>query len=157
MVVFIVRKEEDFRWMLLLWQSRSAERFLWKLWLYIFELSKRAMAIMQSRGTQTRWEEKWRSTTKSCVKGQVIFVWICINIQHFAKNADYYLQSLSVQSFLPCETERGIFRQEMVWAKMLIIKVEGLYSTYQKYKRIDGPSSYQFRENWTWVFFSKNL
>ena len=33
--------------------------------------------------------------------------------------------------------------------KVLGIEVVGLYITYQKYKRIDGPSSYQFRENWT--------
>jgi len=33
--------------------------------------------------------------------------------------------------------------------KVVGIEVVGLYITYQKYKRIDGPSSYQFRENWT--------
>ena len=41
----------------------------------------------------------------------------------------------------------------MVWVKSaIVIEVAGLCSTYQKYTRIGGPSSYQFRDNWTWVF-----
>ncbi len=51
--------------------------------------------------------------------------------------------------FCPVKRNGEYFAEKWSEQKVLIIKVVGIYSTYQKYKRIDGPSSYQFRENWT--------
>ena len=59
--------------------------------------------------------------------------------------------------FCPVKRTGKYFAKKWSEQKVLGIEVAGLYSTYQKYKRIDGPSSYQFRENWTWVFFPKKL
>ena len=58
--------------------------------------------------------------------------------------------------FCPVKRTGKYFAKKWSEQKVLGIEVAGLYSTYQKYKRIDGPSSYQFRENWTWVFSQKN-
>ena len=51
--------------------------------------------------------------------------------------------------FCPMKRNGEYFAKKWSEQKVLIIKVAGLYTTYQKYKRIGGPSSYQFRENWT--------
>ena len=58
--------------------------------------------------------------------------------------------------FCPVKRNSEYLAKKWSEQKVLIIKVAGFYSTYQKYKRIGGPSSYQFRENWTWVFSTKN-
>ena len=50
--------------------------------------------------------------------------------------------------FCPVKRNGEYFAKKWSEQKVLIIKVEGLYSTYQIYKRMGGPSSYQFRENW---------
>ena len=51
--------------------------------------------------------------------------------------------------FCPVKRNGEYFAEKWSEQKVLIIKVVGLYSTYQKYKRIGVPSSYQFGENWT--------
>ena len=51
--------------------------------------------------------------------------------------------------FCPVKRNGEYFAEKWSEQKVLIIKVAGLYSTYQKYKRIGVPSSYQFGENWT--------
>ena len=68
----------------------------------------------------------------------------------------YYSPSLW-HGFCPVKRTGKYFAKKWSEQKVVGIEVVGLYITYQKYKRIDGPISYQFRENWTWVFFSKNL
>ena len=59
--------------------------------------------------------------------------------------------------FCPVKRNGEHFAEKRSEQKVLIIKVVGLYSTYQKYKRIGVPSSYQFGENLTWVFSTKKL
>ena len=68
---------------------------------------------------------------------------------HFAKK----LYSL-VCFALFCLVKRIIeyFAKEWSEQKVSITDDVGLYSTYQKYIMIGAPNSYQFRENWTWVF-----
>ena len=51
--------------------------------------------------------------------------------------------------FCPVKRNGEYFAEKWSEQKVLIIKVAGLFSTYQKYKRIGVPSSYQFGENWT--------
>ena len=51
--------------------------------------------------------------------------------------------------FCPVKQNSEYFAAKWSEQKVLIIEVVGLYSTYQKYKRIGVPSSYQFGENWT--------
>ena len=41
--------------------------------------------------------------------------------------------------------------------KVPVILVIGLFDTYQKWIKIGGHNSYQFREKWSWVFYPKNL
>ena len=59
--------------------------------------------------------------------------------------------------FCPVKRTGKYFAKKWSEQKVVGIEVVGLYITYQKYKRIDGPSSYQFRENWTWVFSQKTF
>ena len=69
-----------------------------------------------------------------------------------------FLYSLSLfYHFCPVKRNGKYFAEKWTEQKVLIIKVVGLYSTYQKYKRIGVPGSYQFGENWTWVFSTKKL
>ena len=51
--------------------------------------------------------------------------------------------------FCPVKRNGKYFAKKWSEQKVLVIEVVGLYSTYQKYKRIGVPSSYQFGENWT--------
>ena len=51
--------------------------------------------------------------------------------------------------FCPVKRNGKYFAKEWSEQKVLVIEVVGLYSSYQKYKRIGVPSSYQFGENWT--------
>ena len=59
--------------------------------------------------------------------------------------------------FCPVKRTGKYFTKDCSKWKVLVIEVVGLYSTYQKCKRIGVPSSYQFGENWTWVFSTKKL
>ena len=66
--------------------------------------------------------------------------------------------SLSLfDNFCPVKRNSEYFTEKWSEQKVLIIKVVGLYSTYQKYERIGVPSAYQLGENWTWVFSTKKL
>ena len=46
--------------------------------------------------------------------------------------------------FCPVKRNGKYFAKKWSEQKVLVIEVVGLYSTYQKYKRIGVPSSYQF-------------
>ena len=75
--------------------------------------------------------------------------------QQFILNPGFPLDFFSTYSlslfdhFCPVKWNGEYFTEKWSEQKVLIIKVVGLYSTYQKYKRIGVPSSYQFGENWT--------
>ena len=62
----------------------------------------------------------------------------------------HFIYSLSLfNHFCPVKRNGKYFANKWSEQKGLELEVVGLYSTYQKYKRIGVPSSYQFGENWT--------
>ena len=63
-------------------------------------------------------------------------------------NPTHYSLSL-FNHFCPVKRNSKYFSMKWSEQKVLVIEVVGLYSTYQKYKKIGVPSSYQFGENWT--------